>query len=234
MQHKIRKQTKATRVLELIREDITTGKFLPGEKLQMDDLKQRYGVGYSPLREALSRLVSIGMVKLIEQCGFYVSPLSLDELHDLYRVRAHIEALALELAIQNGDDAWEADVVASWHVFHKYLDTKASNDLRQEEWEVLQNDFLHALVKGCKSPWLLQIRKMLYEQASRYRGMCIIRHSRNKKLLQEYIRENQSLVDAVLSRDVKTAIRISGESWQNSVNVIAEILQQRQLLPEKS
>jgi len=227
MTQKNRKQTKATRVQESIRDDIVCGRILPGEKLQMDALKDRYGVGYSPLREALSRLASNGLVQQEEQCGFCVAPLSLNELYDLYQVRSYIETLALELAMRHGDDNWEADVVATWHVFAKYLDPESENQIVQAEWERLQKDFLHALVKGCKSPWLLKIRGILYDQASRYRGICIKNHSNNKNLMNAYIKENQDLVDAVLARDAKTVIRISETGWKNSVTVIAEALEKK-------
>lgn len=219
-----RKLTKATRVEKWLRDDIACGKILPGEKLQMDALKDRYGVGYSPLREALSRLTSNGLVRQEEQCGFCVAPLSLEELHDLYQVRSYIENLALELALRHGDAQWEAEIVASWHVFSKYLDPASSNEIVQEEWERLQKIFLNALVKGCNSPWLLKIRDMLYDQASRYRGICIKNHTNNKDLMYAYIKENQELVDAVLGRDLEKVIRISETGWKYSVNAIAQAL----------
>lgn len=225
---KNRKLTKATRVQESLRDDIVCGRILPGEKLQMDALKERYGVGYSPLREALSRLASNGLVQQEEQCGFSVAPLSQEELYDLYEVRAFIETRALELAIRNGDDRWEAEVLAAWHVFAKFLDPKSGNELQQEEWERLQKDFLRAMVKGCNSPWLLKIRDSLYDQASRYRGVCIKNHSKNPKLLSAYIKENQDLVDAVLARDLQKVIKLSEKSWQNSVNSVVAALQAQQ------
>jgi GntR family carbon starvation induced transcriptional regulator len=108
-----KKQTKAAKVLESLRQDIISSHFQPGQKLQMKVLKSQYNVGYSPLREALSRLVSSGLVCMKEQCGFSVAPLSLEELYDLYMVRIRLEIQALELSIQNGDDDWEADVTAT-------------------------------------------------------------------------------------------------------------------------
>ena len=53
---------------EAIRSDIMEGRFEPGAKLQFDALRQRYGIGISPIREALSRLHSEGWVARV--CGF--------------------------------------------------------------------------------------------------------------------------------------------------------------------
>lgn len=227
MSLKCRKITKATKVQESIREDIIGGVFSPGEKLQMETLKERYGVGYSPLREALSRLASNGLVQLEEQCGFSVAPQSLTELYDLYHIRAYIEALALELSIRHGDDNWEAGVVASWHCFSKYLDPRKNKNIVTSEWERLQKDFFYALVKGCQSPWLLKINEMLYDQASRYRRICITNHSNNEKLLNKYLKEKKQLVDAVLARDIDLTIKMSKTNWDNTVKVIAKALQDK-------
>src|SRR5579885_2057949 len=227
MSEQSRKLTKATKVQECIREDIIGGFYAPGDRLQMEALKERYGVGYSPLREALSRLVSMGLVEMEEQCGFSVAPQTLEELHDLYNMRAYIEARALELSIRHGDDSWEADVVANWHCFSKYLDPKRNMNIVSNEWERLQKNFFYALVKGCQSPWLLRIHNLLYDQASRYRNICIAKYKNNEKSLHKYIKEMQQLVDAVLSRDVETTIRLSRINWDNTVKVIAKSLQAR-------
>lgn len=222
-----RKQTKASCVYETIRKDILNHRFAPGVKLQMETLRQLYGVGYSPLREALSRLVTHGIVQIIEQCGFYVAPLSLEELHDLYNIRIYIESIALELSMKLGDDAWEADVIAAWHSYEKYLNPKTNNKFDPVEWDCLQNKFRLSLVKACRSPWLLKLRDLLSDQASRYRAVCINSHYKNKKLLTGFIVENRKLVNAVLSRNKVKAIKISKESWQTSVKLIAKVLQEK-------
>lgn len=219
-----RKKTKATTVFEQIRLDIMNGDFSAGERLQMDQLKERYGVGYSPLREALCRLSSNGLVHSEEQCGFYVAPLSLDELHDLYKIRTLIENLALELSIERGDAQWEADLVAAWHQYANYLDTKHHNKLDPEKWGVLQRNFRTALINGCKSVWLLKIRDLLHEQAGRYRNLCLSNNFNNKKYLQTFLKENEKLVQAVLARDKAKAIKLSQKTWDDSVKMIAEVL----------
>jgi len=70
-----------------IREDIVHGRLLPGEKLKPDMLHQRYKLGLSPIREALSRLTSDGLAITEGQRGFFVAPVSLDELKDVANLR---------------------------------------------------------------------------------------------------------------------------------------------------
>jgi GntR family carbon starvation induced transcriptional regulator len=227
MQAIIRKKTKATKVLEALRADIANGVFAPNEKLQMEILKERYGIGYSPLREALSRLAANGLVQAEEQCGFCVAPLSLNELYDLYNVRTQIETLTLQSAIQHGDGRWEADIVACWHQYAKYLDPKSNTVFDPTEWEALQRNFLFTLVKACQSPWLLKIRDMLYDQADRYRSVCLNTHYQNKKFLRAVLEENESLVNAVLAKNSKQAIAISEACWQHTIDSIAAVLKEK-------
>lgn len=220
-----KKQTKSAKVLDRLRLDIISGHFQPGQKLQMEDLKNQYNVGYSPLREALSRLVSYGLVCVKEQCGFTVAPLSLEELYDLYSVRIGIEVQALERSIQNGDDDWEAEVTAAWFKYKKCLNQGINHQIDPHIWDTLQKEFRFSLIKACQSNWLLKIREMLNDQALRYRFICLNSYYRNKDVLNEFINENEQLVSAVLSRDSKTAVKIIQISWESSVKLIAHAMQ---------
>ena len=102
-----------------LRADIMTGALKPGAKLKIGDLVTRYEVGASPLREALARLSSDHMVVLEGQRGFTVASISREELADLARVRALIEAEAVALSIARGDVEWEARIVASYFRLQK-------------------------------------------------------------------------------------------------------------------
>ena len=222
-----RKQTKSTQVLDKLRQDILQGDFGPGDKLQMDDLKYKYGVGYSPLREALSRLASDGLVQFKEQCGFCVATLSLDELYDIYNNRMHIETLALERSMEYGDDYWEAEVVACWHRYAKFM--KTNDVLSPQGWDALEKEFSFTLIKACKSPWLLKMQRLLYENAGRYRYLCLGHHNADREIIRNYIQEGDELVTAVLARDKVKAIELSKLSWESSLKIMAKELKNREV-----
>lgn len=215
-----RKQTKASSVYEQLRNDILHGFFKPDEKLQMDALKDRYGVGYSPLREALTRLTSRGLVKQEDQCGFAVMTISTHELQDLYQVRAAIEKIGLEQAIALGDDSWEAGIIASWHCFAKYIDPNTAHTVSTEEWERLQKIFFLSIVKGCQSPWLLHIYELLYDQSARYRYLCLRDYIKNKKLRAVFIHGTDKFVKSLLARDKDKAVKLSQSGWNEAVKSI--------------
>jgi DNA-binding GntR family transcriptional regulator len=71
-----------------LRHDILDGTLAPGLKLRFEMLRERYGVGASTLREALTRLVGDALVTSEEQRGFRVAEVSLDDFADLKIGRA--------------------------------------------------------------------------------------------------------------------------------------------------
>lgn len=229
MLSKQRKETKTNLIYEQLHQDILNNIFMPGEHLPLSALKDRYQVGSSPLRESLSRLATQGLLEAEAQCGFRVAALSIAELEDIYMVREAIDIFALERAITLGDDAWEAEVVASAHRLAKYIDPNTqSKEIEVSEWEKRQRDFIFAIVKGSQSPWLLKIHTMLYDQAARYRRLCLQTHCTDKEVLNSVIVENQQLVDAIISKDINAARSIFQIAWQNTVKTITTILKNQQ------
>ena len=101
--------------LRRLRNDIICGKLKPGARLRVGRLRDLYGIGASPLREALSRLVPSGFVVSHNRRGFTVAPISLREFRELTDVRKLLEREAARLSLADGNDAWESHVVAALH-----------------------------------------------------------------------------------------------------------------------
>lgn len=88
-----------------LREAILTGTLQPGERLAYRDLAARLGVSMTPVRTALRELANEGLVELRAHTGAWVSPLSLDELEEIFVIRIGIEGwLAWHGAERLGDD----------------------------------------------------------------------------------------------------------------------------------
>ncbi len=79
--------TQAAAALDALRADILGSKLAPGTSLVFSKLKADYGVGLSPLREALSRLAAGGLVYSEGQRGFFVVNASLDDFNDISMLR---------------------------------------------------------------------------------------------------------------------------------------------------
>lgn len=183
---------------ERIRADIIAGKLPPGARLRIALMRSSYGIGATPLREALSRLVSERLVVSMDRRGFAVAPISLQELRNLTDLRKLLEKEALRQSLVNGDEKWEAHVVATGYRLGKLHVRLQSGDLSEiEEWETLNQDFHEALVSACDSPLLLHFRRTVYMYLKRYRQICLSLTSPSRNVHQEHV----ALQDAALARD---------------------------------
>ncbi|WP_261844715.1 DNA-binding transcriptional regulator CsiR [Aliamphritea ceti] len=199
------KDNSAARVVGDLKQDILQGYFAPGEKLAMARLKERYQIGVTPLREALSQLLIEQLVIVENQRGFRVHPISEEEMLDIYQTRARIEALCVGLAIDQGDDEWEATILAAAHKMQKFSNSMESDP---QEWERRHHDFHTAIVAGCHSPTLLHVRRSLYEKASRYRNLWLTDNMQQNDFFDANQKEHDNLIKALLKRDRKTACQL--------------------------
>lgn len=215
-------ENSAAKVLHHLKQDILMGFFAAGHKLKMSALKERYNVGVNPLREALSQLVVMQLVQVQDQRGYRVCPVTQTELMDIYDTRAHIESLCVGLAIERGDIAWEADIVAAAYRLQSNADLlQADGDL--QAWEQLHQQFHYAIVKGCGSRELLRVRLDLYEKASRYRNLWLL-HNAGHGAFDVNQMEHEQLVKAVLARDIELAKQLISKHIRVPSQVLWDLL----------
>lgn len=162
--------TAAEAVAHRLRQDIVAGDLAPAAKLRLRDLVERYGIGTTPLREALSRLVAEGFVHGEGQKGFSVPPVTRAHLLDITRTRQMLEPEALRLAMQEGDATWEDGVVSTLSLLKREIERRdPANPEWQDSYEAKHHRFHHALVAGCPLRSLTGFCDELYVQMTRYR-----------------------------------------------------------------
>jgi len=212
-----------------IRHDILYGELFPNEKLQIDAISERYGIGAVPVREALNRLSSEGLVDRKSHRGFFVATISMADLEELVKTRVWLETLALEQSMRNADEAWEEALVVSFHRLartQRLLPTEAGREI-SEEWEVRHKAFHMLLLDRCGSSWLLGFCSTLMDQAVRYRNLSM--NTNPSKLRREgAAAEHQAILDAVLERDAVLACRLLREHYHITLEGL------RKVIPSKS
>src|SRR6478672_6534621 len=95
----IRRQTLTSMTADAIRERILRGRYPEGEPLRQDAIGVELGVSRIPVREALRQLEAEGLVTFNPHRGAVVSSMSLDEIAELFELRAEIECDLLRRAI---------------------------------------------------------------------------------------------------------------------------------------
>jgi DNA-binding GntR family transcriptional regulator len=194
--------TLTERVAAMIETDIVRGKFAPGARLAIAELVAHYGIGATPVREGLSRIVARGLIVAIGQRGFRVSTMSRNDLADITRLRSLIECEALRRSLRRGDGEWEAGIVAALHRLKRYAE-HCSAALREgrPEFDMLHKAFHRSLIAACGSPRMLSTHSDLYDQAFRYRRVMMGSFDEP----EEFMRAHQDLADLVLARRAKEA-----------------------------
>jgi GntR family carbon starvation induced transcriptional regulator len=183
-----------------VRRDIVEGRLAPGEKLRVEHLKDRYGIGAGTLREALALLLSDVLVVAEGQRGFHVAPISLQDLEDITQMRVLLETNALHQSILKGDDEWEARLVAAFHKLSN-SEERLGNRSNVREWEERNRSFHEALIAACDSRWQRYLIGLLYRQSERYRHLAIT----SKAMPRDVHAEHTSIIEAALKRDAERA-----------------------------
>ena len=197
----------------------------PGTKLAMEMLTKRYGVGMSPLREALVRLTGDALVHAEGQRGFWVTHISIDELEDTLRTRTLIESEALARSIELGNAAWEERVRDSYELLSGYEESLDDGDPATfAQWERANGLFHEALVSACGSPWLIRLRRMLHQHSERYR-LISLSHVTPERDVHD---EHEAIKEAALGRKALRASRLIEVHLQRTADTVREALLARE------
>ncbi len=208
-----------------LKHDILTGALKPGERLRTRYLRERYGLGASTMREALTRLLGESLVTAEGQRGFRVAPISLDDFNDLSEVRKMIETAALEQSIARGDEEWEGRVVAAFHRLSKVEERLPIDPVGNfQAYEERNQEFHLALLSSCPSSWLHRLYDLLYHQSERYRRIALS----NKPPPRDLHAEHKAIFDAALARDIERAKRCSIDHIDRTVEVLRDVLSKRE------
>ena len=205
-------------IVTRVRNDILRCRLKPGDKLRVEELRSIYGAGGSPVREALSRLTSVGLVRAEGQRGFTVAEVSTDDLLDLTRIRIWVEGAALRSSIRNGNRNWEAEILASAHrMGSEQPQMLSGDDLGLDpSWEKLHREFHSALVCACDSPRLMSQREILSDLSDRYRHMSVASGMKGRNPAAEH----DAIVTATLRRDADKASQLVAEHFLETARAV--------------
>lgn len=191
------------RVYERVRADVISCRLRPGEKIVIGEVCKAQSVSLGAVREALSRLTSEGLVVAEPQRGFRAAPISEADLRQLTEARIHVECLCLRRAVEVGDLAWEARLVATFHALSRTPEREGDAEGVSEAWAAAHAQYHAGLVEACDNDWFLRMRSSLYSQAERYRRLSATLDRGDRDLGAEH----RAIMDAALARDADGAVQ---------------------------
>jgi DNA-binding GntR family transcriptional regulator len=189
-----------------LREEIIRGELPPRTLVREEDVAERFGVGRTPVREALQRLSHEGYLTILPRRGTLVSEISITDLAAIYEVRARLESWAARLAAERAreEDRQEA--------------TQLINELRahigQDDYESLlaTDRRIHRFVYRCsKNSFLAETLDHYHNLSLRILHVTMRRYPSLTPRLDEVVQEQQQVLEAICRGDGDTAERIATE-----------------------
>jgi DNA-binding GntR family transcriptional regulator len=182
--------SKTDMVAALIRELIITGELSAGQQLRQRDLAQRFGVSHTPVREALRRLESEGLIIGDTHRGFTVVMPDDGPVEENFQIRAALESLGASLAARKIDETGLAELER----LNERMRALADGDPRYAE---LNREFHFTLYQYSRSPLLMTLMRLLW--ASLHGGPRVLRtHA-------ESARQHDAILDALRAGDSDAA-----------------------------
>jgi DNA-binding GntR family transcriptional regulator len=183
-------------VYEMIRDDITFGPLMPGERLTEKKLSERYKASRSPIREALRQLESEGLIKFEANKGIEVVKFSPEELSEIYDLRQLLESYAVRLSVGK----MQKKDIAHLEGLHKKM-IKAAETRDSQLW-LDTNALFHAFFREkadnqTLSVFILMLRRKTY----RYQNLSVS----IPEFYEEYVRHHRTIIDACKNNDVALA-----------------------------
>lgn len=209
--------TQTSSVYEQIRTEIMNGNLPADSKLKTRSLAERFNVGLSPIREALSRLSSEGWVVQSDRRGFSVVPVTIDELWDLHRARCLLNEIGLRESIEHGDETWEEHVQLSYFRISRLTRPSEVTEPKDvEDWNIKHREFHTSLISACQSHRLVRYCEQLFDEIERYRRLGLSYRTARGNVSDEH----RDIADAAIARDSELATRLLNEHYTRTVEQV--------------
>lgn len=209
-------QTKADLVYERLRDAILSGELKPGERVNVDALSRQLGTSKIPLREAVQRLTTQGLVvQPNPHAGAQVAPLSLREMRGVYLARGALEGLAARVAATTVSDAELADLQDMHEQMRQRLVAGDHRDL-----STLNRRFHTGIADATHYATLRELTDLTLLRVQHYRiGVRV------EPAWEQVISEHSAILDALRRRDAEQAEQAAREhvEWQLGVELRATL-----------
>jgi len=194
---------------------IVSGRYRPGEYLQLNEIAARLGASRTPVREAIWRLESEGLVNSLPHRGFMVAKIPAEEMVELYHMRAVLEGLAARLAAGRLSEAAGRELRSLVNQMHALV---ASGDY--DKIIALNQPFHDLIYRAAASPLLYKYITSLYAATTRYRGLTATWPGRTAEIAAEH----EVLAEAVIRGDAEQAERLARTHHENNAATLVQLV----------
>ncbi|MUL50016.1 GntR family transcriptional regulator [Mycobacterium sp. CBMA293] len=198
-------------VVTELRRVILGGDAPPGTAVPLAEVAEFFGVSHIPVREALKTLISEGLVTHRPNSGYTVARMTKQELHEMYLVRATLEAAALSRAAERATDHERAIAVEA--------NERMAQAIRDSDGGAFQREsrnFHMALVRPSGMHRLLHILEMSWNMMEPVQAMLHVTPDDRARINGDH----DEMLEAFLARDIG---RLSAVAQRHNDSVDAAI-----------
>ncbi len=182
-------------VYEEVRKQILEMRRHPGEKLIQDQLATELGVSRMPVRDALHRLASEGLITFIPHRGARVSRLSAREADELYEIRENLEPVAGYHAAHNMTELELQELERIVQQMRELVNSDKKDSAWAHGLTVLNREFHTRVYRASRHKWLIQFLDKIWDSIQQYRTFYGMLPEPAGEMHQEHMELFQLLTD---------------------------------------
>jgi DNA-binding GntR family transcriptional regulator len=209
------------RLREAVEEEITTGKLLPGSRLDEAELAKRFKVSRTPIREALNLLLGEGLIEMRPRRGAVVARVTSHRLIEMFEVMAELEAMCVQLAARRMSDEEFAAIEAAHGACGG-----AAEERDADAYFYANESFHYAIYAASHNTFLFEQAASLQRKLRPYRRLQL----RVRNRIQRSFEEHQAIVEALRHGDgekaavsVRKHVIVQGERFADLVSSLSRL-----------
>ncbi|GAA1941747.1 GntR family transcriptional regulator [Nocardioides hwasunensis] len=206
--------TYADRSVAVLRTMILDGSLSPGERLNEVHLSQALGISRGPLREAVRRLTSEGLLHLVPHRGAFVPAFTSGQLADLYQLRIALETHAARLIAELEDRSGVEELATALDDAATLLDEQDSAAYPTDQ------DFHGTLLRLAANPALIEAAESVSARISLARSRSASQPARARAALAEH----REILAALVGGDADAAARLLRAHLERSLDNATSLL----------
>lgn len=209
----VRPKTAQQAVAEALRNDITTGKLAPGSWIVQDALAEQFGMSRIPVREALKTLEAEEYITYVPHSGYRVAKLSLDDLLEVFKLRAILEEALIRDAMPGVTD----EIVEEMR--QRNAEMNAASEADDPIAVGVANRHFHLLTfQQSSMARTKRIAAQLWNTADAYRPLYL-------PLLDmaKVCGEHALMIDAMADRDVERMVMLNHEHRSHAIEPVHQV-----------
>ena len=206
------KKSLVDQIYEQLRVEIISQEIAWGEKLNVNELQERFGISSTPIREAINRLQKEGLVEYKNNVGANVIEIGRNDIVEIQEVAMTMDCAAIRFAMETGEiDAISKELLEQIKLYQEAKDEITRSHCMEE--------FSNVFYKYASNSRLISMSHLIKGQ----QGMLRSTYGKERKD-HSGMEEYNKIYNAVLHGDVDVAINAMEDNYRKATEVLLDVI----------